>query len=190
MKKLGVEWILSVSAVGSMKEEIHPGDIVIVDQFIDRTKRARRRSSATASPGTSASPIRSAPTWRAHVYAARPRRPARACTRAAPTSCIEGPLFSTRAESNVYRSWGVDVIGMTNLPEAKLAREAEICYATLALSTDYDCWHETEEDVTRRGGGGDHPEERGAGQAASSKARPTRIPEARGCGCQRAARTR
>ena len=76
---------------------------------------------------------------------------------------IEGPMFSTRAESNLYRSWGASVIGMTNMPEAKLAREAEIRYATIALSTDYDCWHETEEDVTRRGGGGDHQAERRAG---------------------------
>jgi len=147
MKKLGVEWIISVSAVGSMREEIEPGHIVIVDQFFDRTKG---RPSTFFGDGIVG-----------HVEFADP-----VCARLSRTLyeaarevgatvhmggtyvCIEGPQFSTRAESNVYRSWGVDVIGMTNIPEAKLAREAEICYATVALSTDYDCWHESEESVT------------------------------------------
>jgi 5'-methylthioadenosine phosphorylase len=147
MKKLGVEWILSVSAVGSMKEEIHPGDIVIVDQFIDRTK-ARQSSffgEGVAGHVGFADPICS--DTAAHVYAAAKAAGARVHQGGAYV-VIDGPMFSTRAESNVYRSWGVSVIGMTNLPEAKLAREAEICYSTIALSTDYDCWHETEEDVT------------------------------------------
>ena len=150
-----------------MKEEIRPGDIVVPDQFIDRTKaRAVDASSATAWSATSASAIRSAATWPAHVYdRGQARRRARAP--GGTYVVMEGPQFSTRAESNVYRSWGVDVIGMTNLQEAKLAREAEICYSTIALSTDYDCWHETEEDVTRRGGDGDHQAERRSGEDRS-----------------------
>jgi 5'-methylthioadenosine phosphorylase len=147
MKKLGVEHILSVSAVGSMKEEIPPGDIVIVDQFIDRTK-ARHNSffgDGIAGHVGFADPI--CGDLAAHVYAAAQHAGARV-HQGGTYVVIDGPMFSTRAESNLYRSWGVSVIGMTNLPEAKLAREAEICYSTIALSTDYDCWHETEEDVT------------------------------------------
>jgi 5'-methylthioadenosine phosphorylase len=147
MKQLGVEWILSVSAVGSMKEEIHPGDIVIVDQFIDRTK-ARESSffgEGVAGHVTFADPICNP--LAAHVYDAAKAAGARV-HKGGTYVVMEGPMFSTRAESKLYRSWGVDVIGMTNLPEAKLAREAEICYSTIALSTDYDCWHETEEDVS------------------------------------------
>src|SRR3954467_5966732 len=147
MKKLGVEWILSVSAVGSMKEEIHPGDIVIVDQFIDRTK-ARQASffgDGVAGHVGFADPVCN--DTAAHVYEAAKAAGARV-HKGGTYVVIDGPMFSTRAESRVYRSWGVSVIGMTNLPEAKLAREAEICYSTTALSTDYDCWHETEEDVS------------------------------------------
>jgi 5'-methylthioadenosine phosphorylase len=147
MKQLGVEWILSVSAVGSMKEQIHPGDIVIVDQFIDRTKG---RAASFFGEGVAghvgfADPV--CPDLSRVVYDAAVAAGARV-HRGGTYVVIEGPMFSTRAESRLYRSWGVDVIGMTNLPEAKLAREAEICYSTIALSTDYDCWHETEEDVT------------------------------------------
>ncbi|HBG45766.1 MAG TPA: S-methyl-5'-thioadenosine phosphorylase [Deltaproteobacteria bacterium] len=147
MKKLGAEWVISVSAVGSMKEEIKPGHIVIVDQFFDRTKG---RPSSFYGNGVVG-----------HVEFADPVCPDlskvlyKAANEAGATVhmggtyiCIEGPQFSTRAESKIYRGWGVDVIGMTNIPEAKLAREAEVCYATVALSTDYDCWHETEESVT------------------------------------------
>lgn len=147
MKKLGVSRIVSVSAVGSMREEIRPGDIVVVDQFFDRTKG---RPGSFFGDGIVA-----------HVLFADPVCPVlseclvEAGVEAGATIhkggtylVIEGPQFSTRAESRVYRQWGVDVIGMTNLPEARLAREAEICYATLALATDYDCWHETEEDVS------------------------------------------
>lgn len=147
MKKLGAEWVISVSAVGSMKKEIHPGHIVIVDQFFDRTKGRQSSFYCNGVVG--------------HVEFADPVCPdlsnvLHGAAKAAGATvhkggtyiCIEGPQFSTRAESNIYRSWGVDVIGMTNIPEAKLAREAEICYATVALSTDYDCWHETEESVT------------------------------------------
>ncbi len=147
MKKLGVSCIISISAVGSMREEIHPGDIVVCTQFVDRTKG---RNSTFFQGGIVA-----------HVHFADPVCPVLSeCLYVAGIEggaqmhkdctyiVIEGPQFSTRAESRIYRQWGVDVIGMTNLPEAKLAREAEICYATLALATDYDCWHEVEEDVS------------------------------------------
>ncbi len=147
MKKLGVEAVIGVSAVGSLKEEIRPGEMVIIDQFFDRTYG---RQSTFFTDGIVA-----------HITFADPLCPAlRLCLleagKAAGASvrekgtylCMEGPQFSTRAESQIYRQWGVDVIGMTNLQEAKLAREAEICYATIALSTDYDCWHETHADVT------------------------------------------
>jgi 5'-methylthioadenosine phosphorylase len=147
MKQLGVQWILSVSAVGSMKEEIHPGDIVVPDQFIDRTK-ARPASffgEGVAGHVGFADPV--CTDLAAHVYAAAKEAGAKV-HQGGTYVVIDGPMFSTRAESNVYRSWGASVIGMTNLPEAKLAREAEICYSTIALSTDYDCWHESEEDVS------------------------------------------
>ena len=147
MKKLGVERIISVSAVGSMKEEIEPGHIVIPDQFIDRTKGRVSTFFGDGIVGhvTFADPV--CPDLSAIVYDASKRAGARV-HKGGTYICIEGPQFSTRAESNLYRSWGVDIIGMTNIPESKLAREAEICYATIALSTDYDCWHEEEEDVT------------------------------------------
>ncbi len=147
MKKLGVSRILSVSAVGSMKEEIVPGHIVLPDQFIDRT---HRRISTFFSDGIVG-----------HVALADPicsdlqGKVADAARKAGATLhvggtyiCIEGPQFSTRAESLLYRSWGVDVIGMTNVTEAKLAREAGLCYVTMALSTDYDCWHTDHDAVT------------------------------------------
>lgn len=147
MKKLGVQHILSVSAVGSLRAEIEPGHMVCVDQFIDRTKG---RPSTFFSDGIVG-----------HVEFADPIEEnlrqvllgaARACGATVHDGgtyvCMEGPAFSTRAESHMYRSWGANVVGMTNVPEAKLAREAEIAYATLALSTDYDCWHEAEEDVS------------------------------------------
>lgn len=147
LKKLGATHVLSVSAVGSMKEEIAPGDLVVVDQFIDLTKR---RVSTFFDDGVAghvafADPI--CPILAAATYEAAAATGARA-HKGGTYVCIEGPQFSTRAESLVYRSWGVSVIGMTNMPEAKLAREAELPYATLALSTDYDCWHSSEEAVT------------------------------------------
>ena len=142
MKLLGVESILSASAVGSLQEKYAPLDMVIPDQFFDRT-RGRARESTFFGEGIVA-----------HVSFAHPVCGRlgdvleEACTaadvkthRGGTYLCMEGPAFSTVAESNVYRSWGMDIIGMTNLQEAKLAREAEICYATLALVTDYDCWH-------------------------------------------------
>ncbi len=145
-KKLGVEWILSVSAVGSMKEEIHPGDMVVPDQFIDRTFK---RATTFFGDGLVAHVPFGDPTCdvlRKKVVEASKKVGAK--THVGGTYiCMEGPQFSTRAESLFYRSLGVSVIGMTNLPEAKLAREAEISYATLALATDYDCWHQSEEAV-------------------------------------------
>jgi 5'-methylthioadenosine phosphorylase len=147
MKQMGVTAILSVSAVGSLKEEHKPGNFVVPDQFIDRTYA--RRSTFFG------------PDVVAHVSMADPLCPEvgdammAACskndvqvTRGGTYVCMEGPQFSTRAESNLYRSWGADVIGMTNLQEAKLAREAEICYGTLAMVTDYDCWHSGHDSVT------------------------------------------
>ncbi|MFC1807832.1 S-methyl-5'-thioadenosine phosphorylase [Candidatus Omnitrophota bacterium] len=148
MKKLGVEIIISVSACGSFKEELKPLDIVIPDQYVDRTNQGRK----TTFFGDGIV---------AHVGLAHP-----SCTEAADIIYdvikslgltvhkggtylnMEGPAFSTKAESLLYKSWGMDVIGMTNMPEARCAREAEICYVTLAMVTDYDCWHESEEIVT------------------------------------------
>ncbi|MDR4507051.1 MAG: S-methyl-5'-thioadenosine phosphorylase [Candidatus Brocadiaceae bacterium] len=147
MKLLGVEHIIAVSAVGSMKEDIKPLDIVIPDQFFDRT---RGRVSTFFGEGivghvSFADPV--CGILAETLYKAAQNAGAR--THMGGTYlCMEGPLFSTRAESHIYRQWGVSVIGMTNLQEAKLAREAEICYSTLAMSTDYDCWHIEEEPVT------------------------------------------
>lgn len=148
LKQAGAEQVLSVSAVGSLREHIHPGDMVVVDQFIDRTRG--RRSTFFDDRGLVA-----------HVSMADPVDAALAAALATSVEavgaplhrggtyvCMDGPQFSTRAESELYRSWGAAVIGMTNLPEAKLAREAELPYATLAMATDYDCWHEEEEAVT------------------------------------------
>ncbi len=147
MKRLGVERIISLSAVGSLKEEHRPLDFVIPDQFFDRT---RGRISTFFGDGLVAHISFSDP-----VCADLTSVVADACGRVGVTVkkggtylCMEGPAFSTKAESNVYRSWGMDVIGMTNLQEAKLAREAEICYATVAMVTDYDCWHPQHDAVT------------------------------------------
>lgn len=147
LKQLGAEQIVSFSAVGSMKENIRPGDVVMVDQFIDRTRT--RPSTFFEGVGLVAHVELADPVDAAlsgALYRAAVAVGARA-HRGGTYVCIEGPQFSTRAESNLYRSWGVDVIGMTNLPEARHAREAELPYATVALATDYDCWHQTEESV-------------------------------------------
>jgi len=147
MKLLGAEWILSVSACGSMKEELKPLDIVIPDQFFDRT---RNRISTFYGNGIACHISFSNPfceDLRKIFYESRDIVDCKLHD-GGTYLCMEGPQFSTKAESNIYRSWGVDIIGMTNLQEAKLAREAEICYATLACVTDYDCWHESEEEVT------------------------------------------
>lgn len=147
MKKLGVKRIISVSAVGSMKDGIHPQDIVIPDQFYDNT---RRRIStffgddivAHVSLADPVCPVLSEILYKAAVGVGAKVH------RGGVYLCIEGPQFSTRGESLIYKNWGVDIIGMTNATEAKLAREAEICYATIALVTDYDCWHQEEAAVT------------------------------------------
>src|SRR5512138_1934797 len=146
-KQLGAAWVLSASAVGSMKEEIRPRDILIPDQFFDRTTR---RPSTFFGEGLVAHVSFADPVC-PHLadLLVRTSREAGARTHGGGTYlCIEGPQFSTRAESRIYRSWGVDVIGMTNLQEAKLAREAELCYATVAMVTDYDCWHPEHDSVT------------------------------------------
>ncbi len=150
MKKLGVELIISVSAVGSMREDLHPGEIVVVDQFFDHTKTRPKSffGEGLVCHVHFADPI--CQDLADGLYSASQAVGAKA-HKGGTYLVMEGPQFSTRAESRIYRQWGVDVIGMTNLPEAKLAREAEICYATLALVTDYDCWHESEEDVSIEG---------------------------------------
>jgi 5'-methylthioadenosine phosphorylase len=147
MKKLGVSWLIAASAVGSLREDMRPLDFVIPDQFVDRTTQ---RQSTFFGDGIAA-----------HISFADPfcgslrEELLKECknlnisvhSRGTYLN-MEGPAFSTRAESHLYRSWGMDIIGMTNLAEAKLAREAEICYATMAMVTDYDCWHEQHDDVT------------------------------------------
>jgi len=186
MKMLGVERILSASAVGSLKQEIAPLDIVLPDQFVDRT---RGRISTFFGNGIAA-----------HVAFADPVCPdlLRQTHQAAGTVgvravkggtylCMEGPAFSTKAESNLYRSWGMDVIGMTNLQEAKLAREAEICYLTIALVTDYDCWHESHESVTVEMIIGNL--QQNSRNAQSLIVETVRhMPETRNCGCGHALR--
>jgi 5'-methylthioadenosine phosphorylase len=151
MKQLGVEYILSVSAVGSLREHIRPGDVVLPDQFIDRTRGSRRSTfygSGVVGHVSFADPI-CGTLHDVLVDVAQGERGDAAGVHTRGTYVVmEGPAFSTRAESHLYRSWGADVIGMTNLPEAKLAREAELCYATVALPTDYDCWRDEEEPVS------------------------------------------
>jgi len=146
-KVIGVEWLLSASAVGSLKEEYPPLDIVIPDQLFDRTKGRVSTffGRGVAAHVTFAHPF--CPTLSTLGYEAATSAGARV-HRGGTYVCMEGPQFSTLAESRLYRSWGMDVIGMTNLQEAKLAREAEICYVTFALVTDYDCWHEDHDHVT------------------------------------------
>jgi 5'-methylthioadenosine phosphorylase len=147
LRSLGARWVISVSAVGSMKEEIRPLDLVLPDQFYDHT---RRRISSFFGDGIVG-----------HVSMADPvcadlvdllevagREEGARVHRGGTYLCMEGPQFSTKGESRIYRQWGVSVIGMTNMPEAKLAREAELCYATLAFATDYDVWHEEHDAVT------------------------------------------
>jgi len=147
LKALGARWVVSVSAVGSMKEDIHPLDLVIPDQFFDYT---RRRISTFFGEGIAghvglADPV--CPVLGDLLETASRETGARV-HRGGTYICIEGPQFSTKGESQIFRRWGVSVIGMTNMPEAKLAREAELCYATLALATDYDVWHESHAAVT------------------------------------------
>ena len=184
MKKLGVTRIVSVSAVGSMREDVAPGDFVLVDQFFDRT---RHRVDTFFGEGVVA-----------HVMFADPVCPeVRRTLLAAGTRLglrmhdggtylnMEGPQFSTRAESRIYRGWGVDVIGMTNLQEARLAREAEICYATVAMATDYDCWHEQHEDVTVEAILAVMAKNVGNARRLVAEVVPL-LPPARGCSCGQA----
>jgi len=147
MKMMGVERILSASAVGSLKEELAPLDIVLPDQFVDRTygRPSTFFGSGLAAHISFADPV--CPDLLERVHHAS-RKAGIHTVKGGTYVCIEGPAFSTKAESNLYRGWGMDIIGMTNLQEAKLAREAEICYVTLALVTDYDCWHESHDTVT------------------------------------------
>ncbi|MFN7143363.1 MAG: S-methyl-5'-thioadenosine phosphorylase [Myxococcota bacterium] len=147
LKSAGVDWIISVSAVGSLREDIAPGEVVVIDQFIDRTHQRKGTffENGIVAHVAFGDPV--CPTLRQYLLASC--REAGAKHHDGGTYvCMEGPAFSTRAESNLHRSWGASVIGMTNMPEAKLAREAEISYATLAMATDYDCWHPHHEDVT------------------------------------------
>ncbi len=148
LKSLGVEWVISVSAVGSLREHIAPRDLIIPDQLFDRTKS---RVNSFYEGGivvhcTFAEPF--CPTLSKLLLDSTRELGDVKVHEGGTYVCMEGPLFSTKAESNVYRKWGMDIIGMTALPEAKLAREAELCYAVIACATDYDCWHETEESVT------------------------------------------
>lgn len=147
LKSLGVEWIISVSAVGSLKAEIAPGHIVVIDQFIDRTvaRKPTFFEKGIVAHVAFGDPV--CTTLRGFLLTSA--REAGATVHDGGTYvCMEGPAFSTKAESNLHRSWGASVIGMTNMPEAKLAREAEISYATLAMATDYDCWHPDHDAVT------------------------------------------
>ncbi len=181
MKKLGVERIISLSAVGSLKEEHRPLEFVIPDQFVDRT---RGRASTFFGEGLVAHVSFAEPVC--GEVAARVAESARSVGVAAKLGgtylCMEGPAFSTKAESNLYRSWGMDVIGMTNLTEAKLAREAEMCYATVAMVTDYDCWHEEHAAVTVTDIVANlHKNAENAAKVV--KAAVAAMPAARGCRC-------
>ena len=180
-KLLGVERIISASAVGSLKQEYAPLDIVVPDQFFDRTKG---RISTFFGGGLAA-----------HVAFAHPICPELASVAASAVQtvgakvhrggtyvCMEGPQFYTLAESQLYRSWGMDIIGMTNLQEAKLAREAEICYVTLALVTDYDCWHPDHDSVTVEMIVATLIQNAQTAQRAIAEA-ITKLPAARGCNC-------
>ena len=184
LKSLGAEWIISVSAVGSLKEEIRPLDLVIPDQLIDRTKsrvntffgRGLVAHVAFADPFC---PVLSEILYQAAIDAAANVH------KGGTYLAMEGPLFSTKAESNLHRSWGASVIGMTALPEAKLAKEAEICYTTLACVTDYDCWHETEESVTIEMALA-NLEKNIATAKKIVRTAAARIPQNRECGCAQA----
>ncbi|MFN7671210.1 MAG: S-methyl-5'-thioadenosine phosphorylase [Planctomycetota bacterium] len=188
MKQLGMECVVGISAVGSMKEHIEPGHLVLVDQFLDRT-RGRTQESTFFGDGCVAHAHFADPVWEPlRQLALQAARKAGATAHDGGTYvCMEGPLFSTRAESKLYRSWGVDVIGMTNLQEAKLAREAELCYSTIAMATDYDCWHEEHEAVTVEAVIAVMGRNVGNAKALVKAAAP-RMPAQRTCGCGSALR--
>jgi len=190
-KALGVDAVVSVSAVGSLKESLKPRDLVLPDQYFDRTKRSREHTFfgngvvGHVSFGDPACPaLRELIARTANeVVAARPQSSGSMVIPGGTYVCMEGPAFSTRAESGVYRGFGFDVIGMTSLGEAKLCREAEICYQTLAMVTDYDCWHETEEAVSVEMVIG-HLQANTALARAVLEALVPRLPERlEGCGC-------
>jgi 5'-methylthioadenosine phosphorylase len=147
MKLLGVQWIIGVSAVGSMKESLHPGDMVIPNQYIDRTFLRQNTffRDGIVCHISLADPV--CPVLSQILFEAG-KEVGATVQKDGTYLCIEGPQFSTRAESKLHRTWGVDIVGMTNLPEARLAREAEICYSTIAFVTDYDCWYEEAGDVS------------------------------------------
>jgi len=184
-KKVGVERLLSVSAVGSMQPRYEPTQVVVPDQFFDRT---RHRADTFFGQGlvvhvSLADPI--CPQL-IDVLCAAGERAGAAIHKGGTYLCMEGPQFSTRAESRIYRQWGVDVIGMTNLQEAKLAREAEICYATLAMVTDYDCWHHSEDDVSVEAVIATLNANAATGQAIVREAVAALADLPRECGCGRA----
>ncbi len=184
MKKLGVEHLIAVSAVGSLKQEIAPGDIVIPDQFIDRT---RGRISTFFGRGVVAHVAFADPVCQVltQLLAEVGREVAATVHLGGTYVCMEGPQFSTRAESHLYRSWGADIIGMTNLQEAKLAREAEMCFATLALATDYDCWNTEHGDVVIEDILAILNKNVATAQTMIRQAIP-RLPQARQCSCAEA----
>lgn len=184
MKQLGVQWLLSVSAVGSLREDIHPGDLVVVDQSIDRTLGRARTffEGGVVAHVSMAEPV--CMHLAGHLHGAAKATGARV-HEGGTYVCIEGPQFSSRAESHLYRSWKADVIGMTQQPEARLAREAQLCYATLALCTDYDCWHVSEEAVTVEQVV-QVMKQNAANARAAVLGLVASLPEARPCGCAKA----
>ncbi|MDJ0783652.1 MAG: S-methyl-5'-thioadenosine phosphorylase [Desulfosarcinaceae bacterium] len=183
-KQLGVGQLLAVTAVGSLREKIHPGEIVLPDQLVDRT---RRRESSFFGSGLVAH-IPFADPFCSYLVTALATAAGSGAPAVHPLGtlvCIEGPAFSTRAEAHLYRQWGCDIVGMTTLQEAKLAREAEICYAAMAMVTDYDCWHATADAVTA-----DAVSATMAANIETAKGILTRlipqIHDTRGCSCQQA----
>ncbi len=181
-KQLGAQWLLSISAVGSMREEIPPGDLVVVEQIIDRTRGRKSSFFGNGIVGHIQFADPMCNDFSKVVYEGAMEVGA-SVHKGGTYICMEGPAFSTRAESNLYRSWGVDVIGMTNVPECKLAREAGLCYATLALSTDYDCWFEGHDDVSVEAVVATiHKNVASAREVI--KAVVKKIPAERGCGCK------
>ncbi|MFF4710743.1 S-methyl-5'-thioadenosine phosphorylase [Streptomyces eurythermus] len=185
LKSLGVRRILSVSAVGSLREDYAPGDLVVPDQIVDRTRGVRP---ATFLGGGMVAHVPFAdpycPTLRPVLTAAVRDASAATVHERGTYCCVEGPRFSSRAESHLFRSWGMDIIGMTALPEASLAREAQLCYAGLALVTDYDCWREdTDESVTAEAVGEVMRRNSAAAQAAVAEL-VKRLPEGDDCACR------
>jgi 5'-methylthioadenosine phosphorylase len=187
MKQLGVERLVSMSSAGSMREDLHPGDFLVADQFIDRTFKRPQSFFGNGIVGhvSLADPVcadlSAALTTAGQQAGARIRN-------GGTYLCIEGPQFSTRAESNLYRSWNVDVISMTAMQEARLAREAEMCYAVMALVTDYDCWHEGEREVDIGSVLRVLNENVAVAQKAVAKLAPLVAGKPRACGCAHAAK--